>query len=211
MLIRDEADRIRALVDRMEIFGEKPIERQPVNIHRVLEHVRRLAQTGFAAHIAFNESYDPSLPPVHGNRDQLMQVLLNLVKNAAEAITGAGAPNGEITLTTGFQHGVRLTVPGTDQRAHLPLLVAVRDNGPGIPEDIRPQSVRALRQLQADRQRPRPRAGRQDRRRSWRADRGGQPPRPHRIPPASAGGPRRPRKQTHEMPRHDPADRSDRR
>ncbi len=137
VLIRDEADRIRALVDRMEIFGEKPIERERVNIHRVLEHVRRLAQSGFAAHIRINEVYDPSLPPVHGNRDQLVQVALNLVKNAAESITAGGVVNGEITLVTGFQHGVRLAVPGSDQRLHLPLLVAVRDNGPGIPEDLR--------------------------------------------------------------------------
>ena len=137
VLIRDEADRIRSLVDRMEIFGEKPIERHPVNIHRVLEHVRRLAQSGFAAHIRIQEVYDPSLPPVYGNRDQLVQVALNLVKNAAEALTAGGVTNGEITLTTGFQHGVRLAVPGTDQRLHLPLLVAVRDNGPGIPEDLR--------------------------------------------------------------------------
>ncbi len=136
-LIRDEADRIRALVDRMEIFGEKPIERSPVNIHRVLEHVRRLAHSGFAAHLRIHEVYDPSLPPVSGNRDQLVQVALNLVKNAAEAITDAGIGNGEITLITGFQHGVRLAVPGSDQRLHLPLLVAVRDNGPGIPEDLR--------------------------------------------------------------------------
>ncbi len=138
VLIRDEADRIRALVDRMEIFGEKPIERQPVNIHRVMEHVRRLAQTGFAAHLRFHEIYDPSLPPAWGNRDQLVQVVLNLVKNAAEAVTFAGQPNGEITLTTGFQHGVWLAVPGSERRRHLPLLVAVRDNGSGIPEDIRP-------------------------------------------------------------------------
>jgi two-component system nitrogen regulation sensor histidine kinase GlnL len=138
VLIRDEADRIRALVDRMEMFGEKPIERSAVNIHRVLEHVRRLAQSGFAPHIRFVESYDPSLPPVHANRDQLVQVLLNLVKNAAEAITSAGELNGEIMLTTAFQHGVRLAVPGSDRRLYLPLLVAVRDNGPGIPDDIRP-------------------------------------------------------------------------
>ena len=137
VLIRDEADRIRALVDRMEIFGEKPIERGPVNIHRVLEHVRRLAQSGFAAHVRVHESYDPSLPPVYGNRDQLIQVTLNLVKNAAESINGAGMSTGEITLITGFQHGVRLAVPGSDQRLHLPMLVVVRDNGPGIPEDIR--------------------------------------------------------------------------
>ncbi len=138
VLIRDEADRIRALVDRMEIFGDKPIERQPVNIHRVLEHVRRIAQNGFAAHLRLHEVYDPSLPPALGNRDQLVQVMLNLVKNAAEAITDAAIGNGEITLITGFQHGVRLAVPGSERRLHLPLLVAVRDNGPGIPDDIRP-------------------------------------------------------------------------
>ncbi len=139
VLIRDEADRIRDLVDRMEVFGEKPIERGPVNIHRVLEHVRRLAQSGFAAHISVREVYDPSLPSVFGNRDQLVQVLLNLVKNAAEAITsGDTATSGEITLSTAFQQGVRLAVPGSGQRMHLPLMVSVRDNGPGIPADIMP-------------------------------------------------------------------------
>ena len=137
VLIRDEADRIRALVDRMEIFSEKPVDRGAVNIHRVLEHVRRLAQSGFAAHIRFAELYDPSLPPVWGNRDQLVQVLLNLVKNAAEAITDDGNQNGEIVLSTAYQHGMRLTVPGSRARLDLPLLVMVRDNGPGIPDDLR--------------------------------------------------------------------------
>jgi two-component system nitrogen regulation sensor histidine kinase GlnL len=136
VLIRDEADRIRALVERMEAFGEKPILRDAVNIHRVLEHVRRLAQTGFAAHLRIVEQYDPSLPPVWGNRDQLVQVMLNLVKNAAEAMLSEG-PHGEITLVTGFQHGVRITVPGTKERVHLPLVVTVRDTGPGIPPEIR--------------------------------------------------------------------------
>ena len=138
VLIRDEADRIRDLVDRMEVFGEKPIDRAPVNIHRVLEHVRKLAQSGFGAHIRFTELYDPSLPPVLGNRDQLVQVILNLVKNAAEAITGGNVQHGEIQLSTSFQHGMRLAVPGSTTRVDLPLLVCVRDNGPGIPDDIRP-------------------------------------------------------------------------
>ncbi len=137
-LIRDEADRIRALVDRMEAFGEKPIVRAPVNIHRVLEHVRKLAQTGFAEHVRFQENYDPSLPPVWGNRDQLVQVILNLVKNGVEAATQGSDRRPEITLTTGFQHGMRLSVPGTKQRLDLPLFVSVRDNGAGIPDDIRP-------------------------------------------------------------------------
>lgn len=138
VLIRDEADRIRALVDRMEVFGDKPIERTAVNVHRVLEHVRKLAQSGFAAHVRFQENYDPSLPPVWGNRDQLVQVVLNLVKNAAEAITGSGTSHPEIVLSTGFQHGMRIAIPGTTTRVDLPLYVAVRDNGAGIPDDIRP-------------------------------------------------------------------------
>jgi two-component system nitrogen regulation sensor histidine kinase GlnL len=138
ILIRDEADRIRALIDRMEMFTERPIHRTSVNIHRVLEHVRRLAQSGFAAHVRFHESYDPSLPPVWGNRDQLIQVLLNLVKNAAEAITEAEVGAPEITLSTSYQHGVRVAVPGSATRLEVPLVVAVRDNGPGIPDDLRP-------------------------------------------------------------------------
>ena len=92
VLIRDEADRIRALVDRMEIFGEKPIARTAVNIHRVLEHVRKLAQIRLRRRMcASRRIYDPSLPPVWGNRDQLVQVMLNLVKNAAEAVTQDGS------------------------------------------------------------------------------------------------------------------------
>jgi len=148
VLIRDEADRIRELVDRMEVFGEKPIERRAVNIHRVLEHVRRLAGTGFAAHLKLTEIYDPSLPPAWANRDQLVQVLLNLVKNAAEAITDdlelSERGTGEIVLTTAYHHGMRLAVAGSNHRLHLPLVVTVRDNGPGIPEDIRPHLFEAF-------------------------------------------------------------------
>ena len=145
-LIRDEVDRIRDLVDRMEVFGEKPVDRRPVNIHRVLEHVRRLAQSGVASGMRISETYDPSLPPVWGNRDQLVQVLFNLVKNAAEAIDGT--PNGreraEIGLTTAYQHGMRLAIAGSLQRVHLPLVVTVRDNGPGISDDIRPHLFEAF-------------------------------------------------------------------
>ena len=122
----------------MEAFGEKPIARTAVNIHRVLEHVRKLAQSGFAAHIRFQELYDPSLPPVWANRDQLVQVVLNLVKNAAEAVTQEGVHHPEIILATGFQHGMRVAIPGSTERLDLPLFVSVRDNGHGIPEDIRP-------------------------------------------------------------------------
>jgi two-component system nitrogen regulation sensor histidine kinase GlnL len=137
-LICDEADRIVKLVDRMEVFSdERPVEREPVNIHVVLDHVKRLAQSGFARQINFVETYDPSLPPVLGNRDQLVQVFLNLVKNAAESI-GANAADGEIQISTGFRPGVRLQIPGTKSRVSLPLEFCIKDNGPGVPDDLMP-------------------------------------------------------------------------
>src|SRR4051794_41019209 len=137
-LICDETDRIVKLVDRMEVFAdERPVEREPVNIHVVLEHVKRLTHSGIARHIKFLEEYDPSLPPVLANRDQLIQVFLNLVKNAAEAI-GENAADGEIQLSTAFRPGVRLSLPGTKTRVSLPLEFCVKDNGPGVPEDIMP-------------------------------------------------------------------------
>lgn len=135
-LIIDEADRIVALVDRMEVFSDKPmVERGAVNIHQVLEHVRRIAENGFARTVRIVENYDPSLPPVAGDRDQLIQLFLNLVKNAAEAVPSEG---GEIIISTAYQHGVRLAVPGSEVRRHLPLLVSIQDNGIGIPDDLRP-------------------------------------------------------------------------
>lgn len=133
-LIQDEADRIRGLVDRFDMFSERAVELAPVNIHQVLDHVRRIAVNGFASHLRVVEDYDPSLPPVWGNRDLLVQILLNLVKNAAEAVDPVG---GEIVLSTAYHHGVRIAVPGSADRVHLPLQVSVRDNGPGIPEEIR--------------------------------------------------------------------------
>jgi two-component system nitrogen regulation sensor histidine kinase GlnL len=126
------------LVDRMEVFAdERPVAREQVNIHAVLEHVKRLAQSGFGRHIRFIEDYDPSLPSVLANRDQLIQVFLNLVKNAAESI-GEGASDGEIQLSTAFRPGVRLSLPGSKTRVSLPLEFCVKDNGPGVPEDLLP-------------------------------------------------------------------------
>ena len=141
VLIRDEADRIRALVERMEAFGEKPVVRDAVNIHRVLEHVKRLAQSGFAAHLRITELYDPSLPPVMGNRDQL---------GAGAAESGEKRGRGDRQRCRPGQQRLgrdhvddRLPArrargrAGHRQRMHLPLVVTVRDSGPGIPADIR--------------------------------------------------------------------------
>lgn len=135
-LIQEESDRIVKLVDRMEVFSDqRPIERSAVNIHSVLEHVKTLAKSGFARGIRINEVYDPSLPPVFANRDQLVQVFLNLLKNASEAVRDR--EDGEIRLSTAFRPGVRLSVPGTKARMTLPLEFIVEDNGIGVPDDIR--------------------------------------------------------------------------
>jgi len=136
-LITDETDRIVKLVDRMEVFSdERPIERDPVNIHIVLDHVKRLSDSGFARDNRIIENYDPSLPPVYANKDQLIQVFLNLIKNASEAI--GDDPDGEIRISTAFRPGVRLSVPGTEDKVSLPLEFCVQDNGPGVPEDLLP-------------------------------------------------------------------------
>ncbi len=134
-LIRDETDRICALVDEMDVFADAAPQRHaPLNIHQVLDHVRQIAVSGFARHVRFVANYDPSLPSVLGNRDQLIQVFLNLVKNAAEAVPQNG---GEIVMSTAYRHGVRFAVPGRGSRVHLPLMVRIQDNGSGIPDDIR--------------------------------------------------------------------------
>ncbi|HHV68255.1 two-component system sensor histidine kinase NtrB [Brucella intermedia] len=136
-LITDETDRIVSLVDRMEVFSdERPIERSAVNIHAVLDHVKAIAKNGFARKIRFVEDYDPSLPPVFANRDQLVQVFLNLLKNASEAI--GEREGGEIVLSTAYRPGIRLQVPGARDRVALPLEFCVHDNGPGVPQDMLP-------------------------------------------------------------------------
>ena len=135
-LIRDEGDRIVALVDRMQVFSDGgPLARSPVNIHVVLERVRRVAEAGFARGVKFVERYDPSLPPVDGNHDQLVQVFLNLIKNAAEATP---RKSGEIVLSTAYQQGVRIAQSATGNRVQLPLVVSIQDNGAGIPDDVKP-------------------------------------------------------------------------
>ncbi len=136
-LICDETDRIVSLVDRMEVFSdERPVDRVALNIHSVLDHVKAIAKAGFARNIKITESYDPSLPSVFANRDQLVQVFLNLVKNAAEAVSDR--PDGEIQLTTAFRPGIKLSVAGSREKISLPLEFCVHDNGPGVPADLVP-------------------------------------------------------------------------
>jgi two-component system, NtrC family, nitrogen regulation sensor histidine kinase GlnL len=143
-LICEETDRIRDLVDQMEVFSdERPLDRKPVNIHVVLDRVKQLTVAGMSNAITIREEYDPSLPSVLGNQDQLVQVFLNLAKNAAESIAASGE-TGEITLTTAFRPGVKLTMPGSNERVSLPFEVCIHDNGPGISEDLRPHIFEAF-------------------------------------------------------------------
>jgi two-component system, NtrC family, nitrogen regulation sensor histidine kinase GlnL len=136
-LIIDETSRIRDLVDRMEVFGdERPLDKAEVNIHAVLDHVKRLATAGFAQDIRVIEDYDPSLPSIPANRDKLVQAFLNLIKNAAEAFESRSDAN-RIILRTAFRPGVRLAVPGSTTRISLPFLIEIEDNGAGVREDVR--------------------------------------------------------------------------
>jgi two-component system nitrogen regulation sensor histidine kinase GlnL len=138
-LICNEADRIRALIDRMEAFGDPmALSRSPVNIHEVLDRVKQVAETSFGRRLRIVANFDPSLPPVLGDRDNLIQAFMNIVRNAADA---APLDNGEIVLSTAYRPGVRVATPMNGQgraRLSLPLEVTVRDNGPGIPSDLLP-------------------------------------------------------------------------
>ena len=135
-LIIAESDRIRTLIDRMESFGDtRTFARHPVNIHEVLDRVRKVAESSFARGVTILENFDPSLPPVSGDRDQLIQVFLNLVRNAYDALPETG---GEITLTTGYRTGVKFGAGVAGERVSLPLEVTVRDNGSGVPQDLMP-------------------------------------------------------------------------
>ncbi len=132
-LIVAEVDRIAKLVDRMESFTDtRPVKLQPENIHEVLGHVRRVAEKGFAYGIRIRERYDPSLPMVMANRDALIQVFINLLKNASEAV-GKG---GEISITTAFRAGLKVVPLSGGSPVSLPLEVRVIDNGPGVDADL---------------------------------------------------------------------------
>jgi two-component system nitrogen regulation sensor histidine kinase GlnL len=134
-LIKGEVDRIARLIDRMEGLSDtRPRPRSALNIHSVLGHAREVASAGFAAGRAIREFYDPSLPDVLGNRDALVQIVLNLLKNAAEATRDGGV----ITLTTAYRHGLSVAVIGGGERLALPIELCVIDDGPGAPEEIVP-------------------------------------------------------------------------
>jgi two-component system nitrogen regulation sensor histidine kinase GlnL len=132
-LIVAEVDRVAKLVDRMESFTDtRPVKLRPENIHEVLGHVRRVAEQGFAKAIPIAETYDPSLPLIAGNRDGLVQLFLNLLKNAAEAV----GEIGKIEISTAYRPGLKVRSVSGGTPVSLPLEVRIIDNGPGVPEDL---------------------------------------------------------------------------
>ncbi|RAK61164.1 ATPase [Phenylobacterium hankyongense] len=137
-LIVDETDRVRRLVDRMEAFSDDALPKlDQINIHQVLDRVRALAANGVADGLVLREAYDPSLPPVLGDEDQLIQIFLNLVKNAAEAAHARGDGRGEIAIHTAYRHGVRVRAAKGQALRGAPIEIRVQDNGPGVPAHLR--------------------------------------------------------------------------
>ena len=133
-LICKEVDRIKNLVDELETFSQT--ERHdlgPVNIHEVLDHVVEISVAGFARNCHVRPVFDPSLPPVFGHFDRLVQVFLNLIKNAVEA---AGS-DAALTITTAYRQGIWL-MDQDGKRRRLPVEVTIKDNGPGVAEAIKP-------------------------------------------------------------------------
>lgn len=134
-LITDEVDRIAALIDRMEDFtSDRPLRLAPANIYPLLGHVRRVAEAGFARDATIVERYDPSLPPVMIDADAFQQIMLNLLKNAAEAVENMSSR--QIVIATAFRHGMAASPAPGQPRRPLPIEIAVIDNGPGAPDDI---------------------------------------------------------------------------
>ena len=132
-MIVEETNRVTALLDRMEgIAGGGQVTLSPVNIHEVLDHCLRIASASCGAHMTVKRYYDPSLPPVDGHRDLLIQAFLNMIKNAFEATEN----KSELTIVTSYSRGRRLS-GACAGRLHVPIQVEVIDNGPGITPELR--------------------------------------------------------------------------
>jgi two-component system nitrogen regulation sensor histidine kinase GlnL len=136
-VIVDETDRIRRLIDQVEAFSDERIsEKRAVNIHRVLDRVRTLVASAFGGEVQFSDSYDPSLPMALGDEDQLVQIFLNIAKNAAEAALERGDGQGEVLIATGYRAGARAH-SRRQGWCSAPLEVRIQDNGPGVAADLR--------------------------------------------------------------------------
>ena len=142
-LIVEEADRLTALVDQFDFFSNSvQTEMTAVNLHEVLVRVETIARNSFGQHVVFERRYDPSLPEAWGDKDRLVQVLLNIIKNACEALNDIEKPT--IVLTTRYEHGNVILANG-DRSSEAPLTIVVHDNGPGIPAEMQSQIFEPFR------------------------------------------------------------------
>jgi two-component system, NtrC family, nitrogen regulation sensor histidine kinase GlnL len=137
-LIRTEVDRIAALIDRMEGFTDtRPIALSPQNIHAIVDHSRKVIEQGYAESLFITDEYDPSLPPVLAHEDSLIQVIINLLKNAAE--TAEAGKKRHVTLATRYRHGIAVSSRDRERRLPLPIELCIYDDGPGAPAEIADQ------------------------------------------------------------------------
>jgi two-component system, NtrC family, nitrogen regulation sensor histidine kinase GlnL len=134
-LIRDEVDRVAALIDRMEGFtDERPLPCTSENIYAIIDHARTVATSGFGDNLDIVERYDPSLPSVLVHRDSLVQIILNLLKNASETVDSG--QRRRVVIATAFRHGVSFAVGDGDKKLPLPIELSISDDGPGAPLEI---------------------------------------------------------------------------
>lgn len=132
-LICNEVDRIKGLVEEIEFFSNpSDLKTEAQNIHEVLHYACSVVEKSYPGAVVFSEAFDPSLPPVRGNRNLLIQLLINLFKNSVEASDN----NTKIHISTSYTIGSKVTASAT---LPLPILITIRDNGPGIPDAIRKQ------------------------------------------------------------------------
>ncbi len=132
-LICAEVDRVAKLLAQMEGFTDtRSLALTPVNVHEIVDHARSVARQGFGKDLKILDSYDPSLPPVLTHRDSLIQILLNLLKNAAESGEGRRA----VCITTAYRQGVSVMIDDAGHKRALPIELCVIDDGPGVPAEI---------------------------------------------------------------------------
>ena len=138
-LICKEVDRIRRLIDNLEVFdASSPLDLEYINIHTVLRHVKEIMLNSNGFELNIIENYDPSIPNVLGNQDQLIQVFINLIKNSIEAFDKSNNEDNKIILSTSYEHGYVVKDNYSDRKVKLPIKISIKDNGPGIPESILP-------------------------------------------------------------------------
>ena len=131
-IITTETDRLRNLVDRL--LGPNHLPRlEPINIHEVTEHVAALIDAEVQGKLLFVRDYDPSIPEIKGDREQLIQAVLNVVRNAMQALLDSDQLNPSITLKTRIQRS--FTIAGVHHKVVCKLEII--DNGPGVSEDIK--------------------------------------------------------------------------